>query len=210
MALALVMTIPLMRYLPLQEQSKNIKLGLAVAMFLTVIATVGSQSRGAVVGLAVTGTIFWLKSRNKITTGLFVGIAGLVALSIMPAEYFERMNTIKTYDEDASALGRINAWWTAWNVANARPFGGGYEMLAVGGLQLYAPRPGNVPRRLQRSTSRYWRARLDWLHPVHVPAGPDTGSNSHAPIRCCQEGNRTSSGPGPGGDDPGQSMVWRT
>lgn len=144
MALALVMTIPLMRYLHLQEQSKNIKLGLAIAMLLTVIAAVGSQSRGALVGLAVTGTIFWLKSRNKFTTGLFVAVAASVAFSIMPAEYFERMNTIKTYEQDASALGRINAWWTAWNVANDRPFGGGFEMWHGAVFQLYSPDPGNV------------------------------------------------------------------
>ena len=144
MALALVMTIPLMRYLHLQEQSKNIKLGLAIAMLLTVVAAVGSQSRGALVGLAVTGTIFWLKSRNKLTTGVFVAVAAFVAFSIMPAEYFERMNTIKTYEEDASALGRINAWWTAWNVANDRPFGGGFEMWHWAVFQRYAPDPGNV------------------------------------------------------------------
>jgi putative inorganic carbon (hco3(-)) transporter len=144
MALALVMTIPLMRYLHLQEQSKFIKLGLAAMMFLTVIAAVGSQSRGALVGLAVTGTIFWLKSRSKFTTGAFLAVAGVVAMSIMPAEYFERMNTIKTYEEDASALGRINAWWTAWNVANDRFFGGGFEMWHRPIFQLYAPDPGNT------------------------------------------------------------------
>ena len=51
-ALAFVMTIPLMRYLHLQEQNKLVKQGLAAMMFLTVIATVGSQSRGALVGQA--------------------------------------------------------------------------------------------------------------------------------------------------------------
>ncbi len=144
MALALVMTIPLMRYLQLQENSKFIKLSLAAMMFLTVLAAVGSQSRGALVALATTGTIFWLKSRNKISTALFFGLAAAVAMSIMPAEYFERMNTIKTYDEDASALGRINAWWTAWNLANSRLFGGGFEMWQWGVFQLYAPDPDNV------------------------------------------------------------------
>jgi probable O-glycosylation ligase (exosortase A-associated) len=127
MALALVMTIPLMRYLHLQEKSKNIKLGLAIAMFLTVIAAVGSQSRGALVGLAVTGTIFWFKSRKKFVTAAFLVIAALVAASIMPAEYFERMNTIKTYEQDASAMGRLIAWAVALNIANDRVFGGGFE-----------------------------------------------------------------------------------
>jgi probable O-glycosylation ligase (exosortase A-associated) len=143
-ALAFVMTIPLMRYLHLQEQNKLVKQGLAVMMFLTVIATVGSQSRGALVGLAVTGTIFWLKSRKKIGTALFFGAAAVAAFSIMPAEYFERMNTIKTYNEDASALGRINAWWTAYNIANDRVTGGGFETWQRPVFQRYAPDPGNT------------------------------------------------------------------
>ncbi len=141
MALALVMTVPLMRYLHLQEQSKNIKLGLAIAMFLTVIAAVGSQSRGALVGLAVTGAIFWLKSRKKFATGLFVTIAALVAVSIMPAEYFERMNTIKTYEEDQSAQGRLNQWASAINIANDRIVGGGFETWQRPVCQRYAPNP---------------------------------------------------------------------
>jgi putative inorganic carbon (HCO3(-)) transporter len=144
MALALVMTIPLMRYLHLHEQSKNLKLLLAVMMFLTAIAAVGSQSRGAVVGLALTGAIFWFKSRNKLLIGAYIAGAAFTVLSIMPAEYFERMNTIKTYDEDASALGRINAWWTAWNVANDRLLGGGFEMWHSAVFSRYAPDPGNV------------------------------------------------------------------
>jgi probable O-glycosylation ligase (exosortase A-associated) len=88
---------------------------------------VGSQSRGALVGLVLTGAIFWLKSRKKIATALFFGAAAVAAFSIMPAEYFERMNTIKTYQEDASAMGRIKAWRVAWNLANDRLFGGGFE-----------------------------------------------------------------------------------
>jgi probable O-glycosylation ligase (exosortase A-associated) len=143
-ALAFVMTIPLMRYLHLQEQNKLVKQGLAAMMFLTVIATVGSQSRGALVGLAVTGTIFWLKSRKKIGTALFFGAAAVAAFSIMPAEYFERMNTIKTYDEDASAQGRINAWWTAYHLANDRVTGGGFETWQSRVFQRYAPDPGNT------------------------------------------------------------------
>jgi probable O-glycosylation ligase (exosortase A-associated) len=137
MAMALVMTIPLMRYLHLQEQSRFVRLGLAAMMFLTVLATVGSQSRGALVGLVVTGAIFWLKSRKKIVNGAFFAVTAVVAFSIMPAEYFERMNTIKTYEEDASAMGRIKAWTVAWNMANDRLFGGGFETWQAPVFYLY-------------------------------------------------------------------------
>ena len=144
LALALVMTIPLMRYLQLHAKDGLVRLGLMAGMVLTAIAAVGTQSRGALVALAVTGAIFWLKSRNKIVTGVLILVAGLAALSIMPDTYFERMNTIQTYDQDASAQGRINAWWTAWHLANDRIFGGGFETWEATVFQRYAPDPENV------------------------------------------------------------------
>lgn len=144
MALALVMTIPLIRYLHLQERNWWIKQGLAAAMVLTALAAIGSQSRGAYVALAITGGIFWWKSRNKIVTAFFMCLAALLIIAIMPPEWYERMQTIQAYEQDESALGRINAWWTAWNVANDRIFGGGYEMWHSAVFSLYAPDPGNV------------------------------------------------------------------
>lgn len=143
LALALVMTIPLMRYLYLQEKHKYIKLGLAAAMFLTAIAAFGTQSRGALVALVLTGSIFWLKSRHKFVTAIFVVAAAGVALSVMPPEWYERMSTIKTYQEDASAQGRINQWGNAINIANDRITGGGFETWQRPVCQRYAPNPND-------------------------------------------------------------------
>ncbi|MCZ2291218.1 MAG: putative O-glycosylation ligase, exosortase A system-associated [Burkholderiales bacterium] len=144
LALALVVTIPLIRYLHLTEKNKLVRLGLAAGMFLTALAAIGSQSRGALVALIITGTIFWWKSRNKFITAAFVGVVAVVVLNVMPPEWFERMQTIETYGEDASAQGRINAWWTAYHLANARLFGGGFETWQAGAFALYAPDPTNV------------------------------------------------------------------
>lgn len=141
LALALVMTIPLMRYLQLHEQHRLVELGLSGAMLLTAVAAVGSQSRGALVALALTGLIFWFKSRKKIATALFVLVAGGVALSMMPPQWFERMQTIKTYQDDRSAMGRINQWGQAINIANDRFVGGGFETWQRPVCQQYAPNP---------------------------------------------------------------------
>jgi putative inorganic carbon (hco3(-)) transporter len=144
MALALVMTIPLMRYLHLQESSRLVRAGLVVAMVLTSLAAVGSQSRGALVALVVTGSYFWWKSRQKFLTTLVLGAAIGLARWIMPEEWYARMRTIETYDQDASAIGRINAWWTAWNTAMDRVTGGGFEMWRSAVFARYAPDPSNV------------------------------------------------------------------
>jgi putative inorganic carbon (HCO3(-)) transporter len=144
MGLVLIMTVPFMRYLHLTETRYWVKLGLAGAMFLTTIAAFGTQSRGALVALAAMATMLWLKSRNKLMTALLIGVSMTAAVSIMPAEWFERMNTIKDYKQDESALGRINAWWTAFNVAKSNVTGGGFEMFRPHTFSRYAPEPQRV------------------------------------------------------------------
>ena len=144
LALAMVMAIPLIRYLHLQEVKKWVKIGLASAMVLTGVAAVGSQSRGGLVAIVAMGVFLWLKSRNKIVTGIYMAMAvGIIAM-VMPQEWYDRMNTIQTYEEDQSAQGRINAWHTAYNVAKDRVTGGGFEMWRPPVFRQYAPNPFNT------------------------------------------------------------------
>ena len=144
MALALVMTIPLIRYLHLQETRKWIKMGLASAMVLTGVAAIGSQSRGGMLAMVAMGLFLWLKSRKKIVTGIYIAIAVAIMASVMPQQWYDRMNTIKTYQDDHSAQGRINAWYTAFNVAKDRITGGGFEMFKPPTFRQYAPDPFDV------------------------------------------------------------------
>lgn len=144
LALALVMTVPLIRYLQLQETRKWFKLGLLVGMVLTPIAAIGSQSRGALLALSVVGVAFWLKSRNKLAMAILVSVLVAVIVSLMPESWYKRMDTINTYDQDESALGRLNAWGCAWNVAKDRIFGGGFELWQPGMFAKYGPDPLNV------------------------------------------------------------------
>lgn len=143
-ALALVMTIPLMRYLHMREKRMWLRHALLMLMILSAISAIGTQSRGALVALTLTGMIFWLKSRGKLLSGILIVMAAGMVLMFMPEAWFERMSTIRTYQQDDSALGRINAWWTAFNVANARFFGGGFEMFQPPTFYAFAPEPYRV------------------------------------------------------------------
>lgn len=125
--LALIMTIPLMRYLQLQESRRWIKLGLAAAIALTIVAIIGTQSRGALVGLTLMGVIFWFKSRHKLVLAIALVVTLGSTLNFMPESWFNRMSTIQTYEEDKSAQGRLLAWAMATNLANDRVTGGGFE-----------------------------------------------------------------------------------
>ncbi|OJW93049.1 putative O-glycosylation ligase, exosortase A system-associated [Thiobacillus sp. 65-1402] len=144
LALALVMAIPLIRYLHLQETRKWIRIGLASAMVLTGVAAIGSQSRGGLVAMLAMGLFLWLKSRNKLVTGIYMAVAVGIMASVMPQAWYDRMNTIETYEQDQSAQGRINAWHTAFNVAKDRITGGGFEMWRPPVFRQYAPDPFNV------------------------------------------------------------------
>jgi putative inorganic carbon (HCO3(-)) transporter len=138
LALALAMTLPLMRYLHLQETRQWVKTGLMAAMLLTALAAIGSQSRGALVALAITVGIFWLKSRGKFLMAILIAAAVGLVVAIMPQSWYERIQTIQTYEEDGSAMGRIYAWKMAWNLANDRITGGGFETFQWDVFKRYA------------------------------------------------------------------------
>ena len=144
MGLALVMTIPLLRYLQLSDSRRWVRLALGVAMGLCALAAVGSQSRGALLGITATGIFLWLKSRKKFAMGLLAAASAILIFTIMPQQWFDRMATIDTYQKDASAMGRINAWHMAYNLAKDKPLGGGFDTFQPGMFRIYAPDPTNV------------------------------------------------------------------
>jgi probable O-glycosylation ligase (exosortase A-associated) len=139
--LALIMVIPLMRYLQLQAKNVWIHQGVTVAMLLTGIAAIGTQSRGALVGMTAMGAFLWLKSRNKMFTLLSILVVVGVLAAIMPQKWYDRMATIETFEEDRSATDRINAWRMAINIASSRITGGGYETFVGWVARIYAPDP---------------------------------------------------------------------
>lgn len=143
-ALAMLMTIPLMRYLQLQYNNNLVRIVLMIAMLLCAASILGSQSRGAFIGILAIGVFFWWKSPNKIGATVMVGIVAVIVFAFMPDTWWDRMNTIKTFEQDRSAQGRINAWYTAFNTANHEITGGGANMFVPHMFARYAPDPTNV------------------------------------------------------------------
>jgi len=144
-AAALIMVIPLMYYLRGESKSVWIRHGLLAAMVLSGIAVLGTYSRGGLVGVSAMLLFLWFKSRQKILFALLLIPLVPLAIAVMPASWFDRMNTISTYEQDSSAMGRINAWHTAVNIANDRPLvGGGFELYSPATFARYAPDPEDV------------------------------------------------------------------
>ena len=127
LGLALIMTVPLLRYVQLQATHYWIRQGLSGVIGLVMIAIVGTHSRGALVGLAAMSFFFLLKTRKKVGAILVAIPLALVLLYVMPQEWFDRMHTIETYEEDGSAQGRLYAWKNAITLANEHLLGGGFR-----------------------------------------------------------------------------------
>jgi probable O-glycosylation ligase (exosortase A-associated) len=87
--------------------------------------------------------VLWWRGKNKFATGLIMVVAGAAALSFMPPEWWARMDTIQTH-EDNSAQGRINAWMMAFNIAKANFFGGGFSIYNPFVYRIYAPNPAHI------------------------------------------------------------------
>ena len=139
--LAILVTIPLMYYLFLTATKKWIRRGLIGAMLLSAVAVLGTQSRGAFLAIGVMAFVMWLRAPRKALLGAVLFSVGIAGLAIMPWSFGEKVASITGYKEDSSAMGRINAWETAINVANSRPFGAGFEMYNRFIWGLYAPNP---------------------------------------------------------------------
>lgn len=142
LALAILMVIPLMNYLRIITKNKLVKHGLLVGMVLMATSALGSQSRGALLAGAVMSLLFWYKSKNKISTGIILLGVSAALVFFMPDSWHSRMDTIETYEEDSSAMGRINAWEAAFNLAKDRFMGAGFDGInEINIFQLYAPNP---------------------------------------------------------------------
>lgn len=127
LALALIMLLPLVRYLHIHTAEKWIRHGLLMSMVFIGIAIIGSYSRGAL--LAAFAALCWmfLKSRHKVPVFMLgVGLVTFV-LFLMPDQWFSRMESIEEYANDPSVQGRFDAWTYAWRLAELRPLiGGGF------------------------------------------------------------------------------------
>src|SRR3984957_1425587 len=126
LAAALLVGLPLMNYLRLESKHAIIRIGLALTMVLTLFSVVGSYSRGALLALGVMSFFLWLKTRNKLLSGIVIVVLLAVVIAFMPETWVARMHSIQDYEQDGSAVGRLNIWYASWVMAKSRFFGSGF------------------------------------------------------------------------------------
>ncbi|MBS3963224.1 MAG: putative O-glycosylation ligase, exosortase A system-associated [Methylomonas sp.] len=127
-ALVTIIIIPLLILFQKQTNNKNIKLLLLFAIPVCIASAISSWSRGALLALVGSGFYLLLHSKYKLLAIPLIICSVYFLLPYLPESWFARMHTLETYDEDESALGRLEAWHDGWNYATAHPFlGAGFD-----------------------------------------------------------------------------------
>jgi len=128
-ALALNMILPFLLLLYKEEQNRKLKLIFLGTLLLSILSVIFTYSRGGFIGLAFLTFLLILKSGKKIIALPMICLGLIIFAYLVPQKWMDRMFTIKSYEQDSSAMGRIDAWKFGWNYALARPLtGGGFKM----------------------------------------------------------------------------------
>lgn len=145
LGVGLVIAIPLMVYLYNQLRSRWLRLGVLGMAVLCAISVLGSYSRGALVAVFAMGCVLWYRSTHKFGALVIILVFAMLAIPAMPERWTVRMDTLRTYEQDNSAMRRIIAWQTAFNIAKDRfPVGGGFYWHGPATSAKYSPVPEEV------------------------------------------------------------------
>lgn len=128
-AILVIMSLPLLALLYGQSASRGLRLAVGGVLALSVCAALSSWSRGALLAGSLTLLLMaLLQTRQRLWA--LTGLAGLVGLSLwlLPGAWQQRMQSIAAYQQDDSALGRLEMWRLGWTQALEHPWlGVGFE-----------------------------------------------------------------------------------
>ena len=132
LALALNMTLPVIYYLAATESRRWLRNLLYITFGLSIISVLFTYSRGGVVGLAVVLGLIFLSTRLrwKIVVAFVVILAIPIVMTLPPERWMDRMSTLQNYEQDGSAMSRLEGWKAASRLAMDHPLtGGGFGAL---------------------------------------------------------------------------------
>jgi len=130
--LAMNMVLPLILVTARYAERQWTRLLSYSTFWFTTIAIVFTYSRGALLGLGISMLLILPGMKRKFLLILLLVPALIVGIALTPQKLFDRAETIKSYEQDESAMQRIQAWGVAKNIAFAHPFtGGGFGLQDV-------------------------------------------------------------------------------
>ncbi|MCO6439792.1 MAG: putative O-glycosylation ligase, exosortase A system-associated [Nitrococcus mobilis] len=127
--LALNMTLPLALLVAREESRRSVRIALYAVFWLSVPAVIFTYSRGAFLGLVIVmGALFWRYRARMFLLAVVAALVLVLAKDYLPERWVQRQESTLDYQEDTSAMQRIQAWGVAWNIAKDRPLlGAGFN-----------------------------------------------------------------------------------
>jgi len=155
---ALVMILPLLFYRQQLAANRHLRRALLIMGVLICFAIVFTFSRAGFVALCAAGAVFWLRSRFKFATGALILVVGLSSYLFARQAWFNRMETIETYEKDPSATGRIDFWHISLRIAELHPIvGGGFHVTYYPEIANRMLEGTTIPRlKIPRATHSIW------------------------------------------------------
>lgn len=89
---------------------------------------IGTETRTGLLCILALGLLMLRATKRRVLYLSLIGIAGLIALPLLPTSFTNRMNTIETYQADSSASTRLAVWGWTWDYVQQHPLGGGFEI----------------------------------------------------------------------------------
>ena len=127
-AVAVLIAVPLVLLVYRETRNQWVKKVCLGSVPLLYASSLSSWSRGALLAMGVLTLILIWNSKRKYLAIPLVIVGAAVAVQQLPDEWFGRMNTIETYEQDQSASSRLEAWRDGWHYALRHPFvGAGFE-----------------------------------------------------------------------------------
>jgi putative inorganic carbon (HCO3(-)) transporter len=120
-ALSVVIVVPMCLFLLLESKAKWQQLLYLAMLTILLLSIVGTSSRGAAIAISAVLLYQWSQSKKKLLGVAALAVVVGAVLALAPPSYFERMETVKDYETESSAQGRLDAWAASVRMAKDHP-----------------------------------------------------------------------------------------
>lgn len=121
-AMALLMTIPLLLYCAKYSAERWVRLGMYATATLGTVTVIATYSRGGFIGMLVLCLMLLKGSKYKVRALIAVSVVAMVVFALLPDNYLSRMGTISDATSDDSFSIRLLAWKINYLMALDHPF----------------------------------------------------------------------------------------
>ena len=96
-------------------------------IFACLLIPIGTEARTGLICIGLLAVLMLRATRRRFLYVALMGIAGMIAVPLLPSSFTHRMDTIKGYQADSSASTRLAVWAWTWDYVQDHPLGGGFE-----------------------------------------------------------------------------------